>query len=66
MCGLMRIIVQTRKRVITSYSIHYTKLYDDKVMRKYPDARIVIPGHGAYGNRELLLHTRELFQKAEK
>ncbi len=38
----------------------------DKVMRKYPDARIVIPGHGAYGDRELLLHTRELLQKAEK
>lgn len=35
----------------------------DKVMRKYPDARIVIPGHGAYGDRELLLHTRELLQK---
>jgi metallo-beta-lactamase class B len=32
-------------------------------MRKYPDARIVIPGHGAYGGRELLLHTRELLQK---
>ena len=32
----------------------------DKVMKKYPDAKIVIPGHGAIGGMELLRHTKEL------
>lgn len=31
-----------------------------RVMKRYPDAKIVIPGHGAFGGRELLEHTIEL------
>ncbi len=37
-----------------------------KVIEKYPDARIVIPGHGNFGGRELLLHTQELLQSKVK
>lgn len=32
-----------------------------KVMKKYPDIEIVIPGHGEKGNSSLLNHTLELF-----
>ncbi len=32
----------------------------ERVMKRYPDPRIVIPGHGAIGGKELLQHTREL------
>lgn len=32
----------------------------DKVMGKFPAARIVIPGHGMIGGQEVLKHTREL------
>jgi hypothetical protein len=32
----------------------------DAVIRKFPIAEIVIPGHGAVGGRELLIHTKEL------
>lgn len=32
----------------------------DKVMGKFPAARIVIPGHGQIGGQEVLKHTREL------
>jgi metallo-beta-lactamase class B len=35
----------------------------DKVIGKFPDAKIVIPGHGAVGGLELLRHTRELAGK---
>jgi metallo-beta-lactamase class B len=31
-----------------------------KVLQKYNNAKIVIPGHGRYGGKELLLHTIEL------
>ena len=31
-----------------------------KVMDKFPDARIVIPGHGPFGGQELLRHTYQL------
>ncbi len=31
-----------------------------RVTNKYPDAKIVVPGHGAFGGRELLEHTMEL------
>jgi metallo-beta-lactamase class B len=34
-----------------------------KVVDKYPSAEIVIPGHGQYGGKELLLHTQELLSK---
>lgn len=34
-----------------------------KVMRKYPDAVIVIPGHGDAGGMELLRHTLKLAEK---
>ncbi|MGQ1783967.1 MULTISPECIES: subclass B1 metallo-beta-lactamase [unclassified Saccharicrinis] len=32
----------------------------EKVQKAYPDAEIVIPGHGNYGGQELLSHTYEL------
>jgi hypothetical protein len=32
----------------------------DALIRKFPMARIVVPGHGQYGGLELLTHTREL------
>jgi metallo-beta-lactamase class B len=35
-----------------------------KIKEKYPDVKIVIPGHGAYGKQELLDYTISLF-KAE-
>ena len=35
----------------------------DKVMAKFPGARIVIPGHGIIGGQEVLKHTRELLIK---
>ena len=31
-----------------------------RVMKKYPDAKIVLPGHVAFGGRVLLEHTMEL------
>ena len=31
-----------------------------KVMKKFPSAKIVIPGHGEYGGLELIEHTLEL------
>ncbi len=34
-----------------------------KVLEKYPDAEIVIPGHGKWGNLELVNHTLELLGK---
>lgn len=35
----------------------------DKVMAKFPEARIVIPGHGMIGGQEVLRHTGELLSK---
>lgn len=35
----------------------------DKVLKKYPDAKFVIPGHGAVGGIELIRHTKELMMK---
>lgn len=35
----------------------------DRVIRKFPSATIVIPGHGARGGKELLLHTKSLANK---
>lgn len=32
----------------------------EKVMKKYPEIKIVIPGHGDFGGIELLTHTIEL------
>ena len=32
----------------------------DAVIRKFPTAKIVVPGHGPYGGLELLTHTKEL------
>lgn len=34
----------------------------EKVLRKFPDAKIVIPGHGAFGGIELVRHTKELLK----
>ena len=34
-----------------------------KVKSKYPDTKVVIPGHGKYGNTELLDYTIQLFEK---
>lgn len=32
----------------------------DRVMKQFPDARMVVPGHGQRGTRMLLTHTRQL------
>lgn len=34
----------------------------EKVKREYPDVKIVVPGHGEYGNKELLDYTINLFK----
>jgi glyoxylase-like metal-dependent hydrolase (beta-lactamase superfamily II) len=33
------------------------------VLEKYPDALVVIPGHGRHGDISLLYHTIELLEK---
>lgn len=38
----------------------------EQLQRRYPDAQIVIPGHGAMGDRSLLEHTRKLAEAAAK
>jgi metallo-beta-lactamase class B len=35
----------------------------DKLMNKFPEAKIVIPGHGAIGGMELIAHTKDLLIK---
>jgi len=35
----------------------------DKLIRKFPSAKVVIPGHGEFGGIELIKHTRELLTK---
>lgn len=35
----------------------------DRIMKKFPDARYVIPGHGEFGGTALLKHTRSLFEE---
>lgn len=42
--------------------IEYAKTID-KVINKFPDAKLVIPGHGKIGGLELLSHTLELSLK---
>lgn len=37
----------------------------EKVKKQYPDVKVVIPGHGDYGNRELLDYTIHLFQNKQ-
>lgn len=34
----------------------------NKLITRYPDVNWVIPGHGAIGGKELLLHTQDLLQ----
>jgi metallo-beta-lactamase class B len=34
----------------------------DKLIKKYPEAKIVIPGHGQPGGIDLIMHTQELLQ----
>lgn len=34
-----------------------------KLINLYPDTQIVIPGHGSYGEKELLIHTIDLVEK---
>lgn len=36
----------------------------DNVIEKFPSAEIIIPGHGQYGGKELLVHTKELLSSA--
>ena len=38
----------------------------EKVMKKYPEIKTLIPGHGNYGGTELLTHTIELIEKKKK
>ena len=35
----------------------------EKVKKEYPDVKIVVPGHGEYGNKKLLDYTIRLFRK---
>jgi metallo-beta-lactamase class B len=35
----------------------------EKILACYPDVRIVIPGHGIYGDKKLLYHTIDLVRK---
>ena len=35
----------------------------DKILHKFGDAKIVIPGHGAFGGIELIRHTKELLMR---
>jgi metallo-beta-lactamase class B len=37
-----------------------------KVTAKFPNAKIIIPGHGQIGGKELLEHTQMLLQKCQK
>lgn len=37
----------------------------NRVIEKYPDVGQVLPGHGAIGGRELLLHTTHLLEQTE-
>ncbi|MBL7947104.1 MAG: subclass B1 metallo-beta-lactamase [Flavobacteriales bacterium] len=37
----------------------------ERVKQAYPDVRIVVPGHGAYGGQELLDYTIQLFKPAK-
>ena len=38
----------------------------EKVKKEYPDVKIVIPGHGDYGNKKLLDYTIKLFKTKQK
>ena len=33
-----------------------------KLLKKFPESKIVIPGHGKYGNLNLIHHTLELLK----
>jgi metallo-beta-lactamase class B len=37
-----------------------------KVMKKYKETQIVVPGHGLWGGTELLQHTLDLLEVKEK
>jgi len=37
-----------------------------KVIERYPDARIVVPGHGEVGEESLLTHTVEILNNWNK
>lgn len=38
----------------------------DAVFKRFPDIKVVVPGHGDPGGVELLTHTQELLKKAKK
>ncbi|MFC1536008.1 subclass B1 metallo-beta-lactamase [Candidatus Neomarinimicrobiota bacterium] len=35
----------------------------EALMKKYPESRVVVPGHGEYGNMDLINHTIELLNR---
>ena len=35
----------------------------EKVKMAYPNVKIIVPGHGRYGDKKLLEYTIELFKK---
>lgn len=37
-----------------------------KVMKRYPDARIVVPGHFGWSGKEALIHTLELLENTQR
>lgn len=48
---------------ITDANIEQWPVSVKKVLEKYPDAELVIPGHGKWGSIELVKHTLELLKK---
>lgn len=58
---------------MTAQNLGYTKDADiqawpvsmRKVIKRFPDAKIVVPGHFNYGGKELLLHTLRLLKQDE-
>ena len=61
-------------RSLDSKSLGYTGEADigqwpssvDALLAKYPDAKLVVPGHGAIGDLALLRHTKALALAASK
>ena len=38
----------------------------ENILKEYPNVDVVVPGHGPYGDKSLLIHTRNLFNESDK
>lgn len=49
----------------TSYAAPLTEWIETikRIENKFPDAKIIVPGHGEHGGRELFEHTKKIIQK---